>query len=42
MRKKNQSSETHAEMIQMNALVGKDNETFILTVFQMFKKLKQD
>lgn len=30
----------HPEMIQMKELVDKDNETVILTVFLMFKKLE--
>lgn len=37
---KNQSIEMHPEMIQMKELVDKDNETVILTVFLMFKKLE--
>lgn len=35
-----QSIETHREMVSVKELLNKDNKTVILTVFQMFKKLK--
>ena len=41
MRRKNQSTKTKPELIQMLEIADKDMRTVITTVFHMFKKLEK-